>query len=269
MKRSLNATGRVRIVREAVAADLDARDDGSLRLSVRLDPEAGGSTLLHLAEQSPDARVWATISGLVYTHRVELGTLGSLRLGRGPLPDVELLPSNPSIRVTVVDGSGRILATTDDIPLGERGSVPKGRMPLLPVAFKGNGDMNGRVWKLEGGPESGGGELCLLLHESVQEFAVNQRRDFAALVIPAAVQQVVTDWFAHQAPDDDDAHPVVFAWSRKLHQLVGADAPEGIEDADTADWHRLWIEFAEEAADAFAREIGALDLLLYAWGNEA
>lgn len=269
MKRSLNATGRVRIVRDAVTAELDARHDGSFRISVHMDPAAGGTPLLRLVDEHPDARAWATIAGLVYTHRVSLGSLGSLRHSIGLLPDPGLLPSNPSVRVTVVDDSGRILATTDDIPLGNRDGAQKGRMPLLPVAFRGNSDMNGRVWKLEGGPASGGADLCLLLHESVQGLGINQRGDFAALVIPGAVQQVVSDWFAHQSPDDEDASPVVLAWSRKLQQLVGDDAPEGIEDAEGAEWHRLWIEFAEEAADAFAREIGALDLLHHAWGDDA
>lgn len=268
MKRSLNATGRVRIVRDAVAAELDARPDGAYRLSVHLDPTAGGSPLLHLVDEHPDASVWGTILGLVYSHRVGLGTLGAPRPAVGPLPDPELVPANPSMRVTVVDDVGRILATTDDIPLGDRSGAPKGRMPLLPVAFRGNGEMNGRVWKLEGGPASGGGDLCLLLHESVQGLGVNQRRDFASLVIPGAVQQVVSDWFAHQAPDDEDAHPLVLAWSRKLEQLVGDDAPEGIDDAEEGEWHRLWVEFAEDAADAFAREIGALDLLHDAWGDD-
>jgi hypothetical protein len=268
MKRSLNATGRLRIVRDAVVAALDARPDGSVRLSVHMDPAVGGAPLVRLARDHPNARVWGTVSGLVYSHRVTLGSLGALRPGVGPLPDPALLPSNPSIRVTVVDDDGRILATTDDIPLGDRAGAMKGRMPLLPVAFRGNGDMNGRLWKLQGGPAEGGGDLCLLLHESLQELGVNQRRDFAALVIPGAVQQVVSDWFAHQAPDDEDAHPLVLAWSRKLQQLVGGDAPEGIEDAEDSEWHRLWIEFAEEGADAFAREIAALDLLHQAWGDD-
>jgi len=268
MKRSLNATGRVRILRESVVAHLDVREDRVARLSVRLDLSVSPASTAALESEHPSASVWAAVSGLVYSHRVSLGTVADCRAVTVPLPDPELLPPNPTLRVSVVDPSGRILATTDDIPLGERSVSGADRMSLLPVRFEDAARMNGRVWKLQAGPDVGG-ELQLLLHRSVEELDVNQRRDFAALVIPAAVQQVVSDWFAHHVTDDEDAHPLIIAWRRKLDQLVGADRPEGLEDAGEDERHRIWIEFAEQVADAFAHEIGAVDGLLGAWGSDS
>lgn len=266
MKRSLNATGRRRILRESVVAHLDMRADRSARLTVGLDPSGTADVFAVLEHDHPDGRVWATVSGLVYSHRIALGTVGAVRPASVLLPDPELLPPNPTLRVTVIDPSGRILATTDEIPLGERAKGGTERMSLLPVHFADDGLMRGRVWKLQAGPDVGP-DLRLMLHESVRDLDVNQRRDFAALVIPAAVQQVISDWYAHQAADDDDAHPLVVAWRRKLEQLVGDDAPDGIDDAPEDERRGLWITFAEEAADAFAREIEAVQGLLGAWGG--
>jgi hypothetical protein len=266
MNRSLNATGRTRIFRESVVAHLDVRPDRSARLTVRLDREGTTDPLEHLEVGHADARVWATVAGLVYAHRISLGTVALLRPASVLLPDPELLPSNPTLRVSVVDPAGRILATTDDIPLGERSTSGTERMSLLPVEFADDGLMRGRVWKLSAGPEIGS-DLRLLLHESVRDLDVNQRRDFAALVIPAAVQQVITDWYVHQELDEDEAAALVVAWRRKLEQLVGEDMPDGVEDAPEDERVRLWITFAEEAADAFAREIEAVHGLLGAWGG--
>jgi hypothetical protein len=268
MKRSLNATGRVRILRESVVANLEVRDDRSARLSVRLDLTGTDTPVAALAIDHPDAPIWATISGLVYSHRIALGTMSDARPVTVVLPDPGLLPPNPTLRVSIVDQAGRILATTDGIPLGDRRISGVERMSLLPVSFEDDARMNGRVWKLQAGPDVGG-ELQLLLHRSVEGLDVNQRRDFAALVIPAAVQQVVTDWFAHHVTDDEDSHPLVIAWRRKLDQLVGSDRPEGLEDAAEDDRQRLWIDFAELAADAFAREIAAVDGLVGAWGCDS
>ncbi len=266
MKRSLNATGRMRILRESVIAHLDVRADRSARLTVRLDHAGGRDPIVVLERSNADARVWATISGLVYSHRISLGTVGIIRPASVVLPDPELLPPNPSLRVSVVDAAGRILATTDEIPLGERATSGTDRMSLLPVHFADDGLMRGRIWKLQAGPDVGP-DLRLMLHASVRDLDVNQRRDFAALVIPAAVQQVVADWYAHHVTDDDDAHPLVVAWRRKLLQLVGDEIPDGIDDVSEDERRRLWITFAEEAADAFAREIEAINGLLGAWGG--
>ena len=264
MKRSLNATGRRSIPRESVMAHLDVRSERSVRLTLRVEPAGTADPIAALERDHPDGRVWATVSGLVYSHRIDLGTVKAVRPAAVLLPDPELLPPNPALRVTVVDRSGRILATTDDIPLGERTTSGTERMSLLPVHFADDGLMRGRVWKLQAGPDIGP-DLRLMLHESVRELDVNQRRDFAALVIPAAVQQVISDWYAHNATDDDDAHPLVAAWRRKLEQLVGDSVPDGIEDSAGDDLQRKWIGFAEEAADAFSREIRAVEGLLGAW----
>lgn len=266
MKRSLNATGRRRILRESVIADLDARSDRSVRLTVRLERAGTMDLMAALEREHSGGRVWATVSGLVYSHRISLGTVEAVRSASMLLPDPELLPPNPTLRVTVVDRSARILATTDDIPLGARATGGSERMSLLPVHFADDGLMRGRVWKLQAGPDVGP-DLRLMLHESVRDLDVNQRRDFAALVIPAAVQQLISDWYAHNATDDDDAHPLVSAWRRKLEQLVGDTVPNGIEDSTGDETQRLWIGFAEEAADAFSREIGAIEGLLGAWGG--
>ena len=268
MKRSLNLTGRGRILRASVTEARLVREDGQPSVSLCVAVDASDEAFTAIRDVRPSPELFAEVRGNAYLHRVVIGTAASPRPTTAVLPDAHLLPPNPTLRIVAVEaGSGRLLARADGIPLTARAAnAPSGSVSLLPASFE---YLHGLVWRVAADPdEDGQTGPRLLLDERFRDLDLNQRIEFIATVLPEAVRQVVADWYRDLHDDDVD---VVRAWRRKVTSLLGHASPPDLvgpeapteEQADAA-----WRDFAVEVARAFAREMTAVDRLRDSIGGE-
>lgn len=258
MKRSLNVTGRKRILRESILDATLTRSDGKASATVRVEVDASDEALQECRRMLPLPTLVAEVRGSAYSHRIDLGTVAAPTAALVTLPDAHLLPPNPTLRIFAVDrATGRLLARADHIPLGPRGAAAGSPLSLLPASFE---NLHGLVWRIAADPDDDGQTgPRLVLDERLRELDLNQRLDFVAVVLPEAVRQVVVDWYRFCRDDDLD---IVHAWRRKVFALVRRHvppelaAPDGLSDEEQG---RAWRDFAAEVARAFATEMRAID----------
>ncbi len=240
----LNFTGRRRLPQHRVRAALDVNSaPPNLTLSVDLSSyELPGDHQVIVEVYRP-----ATYQ----TKRVIAGT--------GQKPPKEFVidlqdfaePSAVLARVKVVGAAGadvgKIVLEADSIrPRG--GDAPAGRRGLLDI--QPTDDLGQRLWRLELGPQ---GPL-LLVNRAVGDWNEYARKpDFAALVYPEVLKDIV-HWLLETPPEDpEDPDEPAAQWSRFVRHL-GVDL--GDVDAQDADARR---DASDLAVDQFALRNHLLD----------
>jgi hypothetical protein len=180
--------------------------------------------------------------------RFAFGTVGTIAPPRSRrLSDIDR-GTVVFFRVKVVDPGdvvGRILAEIDNIT-ASGDETPEGKYCLLPVDYK---DLGQQIWRLE----LGNNRPVLELNNTIPGIRDIVRRDgqFAGLVFPAVVRQILTHILLIEDHDDfDDVTDWKSLWLRFMSRFA-PDRPESSTDARGA-----WIE---EAVAGYASHIRGRD----------
>jgi hypothetical protein len=178
-------------------------------------------------------------------------------------------------RIKVVDSTspfGRILAAADRIrPIDtDEAEQEVQRIPLLPVQAA---DLGPEIWRIEFDYQGAPGPVLLVNNRAVPHILdiVKQDAGFFAMVIPAAVRQVL-DWLLRVQglydPDEDD--DVNHLWLRFGARLSGQRPPppdpDDEESEEVVTQRREWID---QVVVAFCGLYGVVHKFREAFSEEA
>jgi len=246
---TINFTGRQRLQRKDVA--------------ITLRTEAGMPSFdawVRLGDYAlpGDAAVYVEAYRQFRTMRFPFGRVGAIQ----PPTDRKLVdfgtPEGLLFRVKIVSASdpqGLLLAQIDQLRPAPEGEQEDERIALLPIAP--SPDLAGELFRLEFSTD----QVLLLVNDRLPDWQ-DLARDplFAVLVYPAALRATLTRILRIERHfDTADMDDWRSRWLRFAADLPGVGEPPAENDPSEVD---RWIE---EAAAAFSRRAGLLDLFEKTW----
>lgn len=234
MIRRLNFTGRKRIRREDVRILVTRREGLPAVFKVALNLSEYGLP--------PDAPVFFEAYRQTSWMRFNGGTVASIATCEFELTEFGD-PDGVLFRVRVgspTPHDRRILAEADQISGSSTGEGPQGRESLLPVKGEDLGDL---LWEID----FDGVRPLLKINARLDWRALARHPAFEALVLPAALREILQAAVREEGADPDDTKTWWGQWVRFATKLPGVPPL----DRDAAeDEKREWVE---EAVRAFAR----------------
>lgn len=250
--RKFNYTGRKRIKREDISVSVTVNDDGRHLFS------AGFA--LDSYELPDDALIVLEPYRQMTRQRIDCGTVGS------PLPPVdenldEFSDAEAvlfSLRIVSPDQpAGILLAGADKIrPKKSDDEDEEKRISLLPVISE---ELHGPVWRVDLANEEG---PLLGLEASLDKNAVVRSPEFRALVLPAALKEIllrillVDEYF-----DTEDRGEWRSNWLYFCTRLPGVAAPNADDDPEDI------IKWTEDTVTVFARALGVVPDYSHTFAN--
>lgn len=245
MRSRINSTDRQKIDSGMAAFAVMPRTDGTAEFRADIDLSslklpAGAHVVVEAYRQS-------------LHERFAYGTVGAVAPADAPVLR-ELEPASVKFRIKVVEPeTGRVLARGDR--LGADDDTEVGRHELLKVVER---DLGQEPWKTEIYDEDH--KPALVINNQIPGAASRFEHDpvFRALILPAALRQVLmTLCLARQADDSDDDEDDgdwTTDWIRFAQNLTGREKPDWEDTAEVTKW-------IDEVCAAFCRQHGMLNLI--------
>lgn len=216
--RRLNFTARQRIRRSDVVITLEARDGGQPTFSVLLDLDKYHVPASALVSVEAYRGPWMCRKALGTASTVSANELGPYELDR--IDDAAGVKFRVKVSATEPpEERGRILAAADRLAAEAGKGIPKETVSMLPLQ---RADLGELVWRVD--CDSAEGPILLINRQL--ELGCSREPQFRALVLPAALQQIL------------DAA-----------RLLGGMADDVVDDEN--DWRGDWLRFGYALAGAW------------------
>ena len=227
MRSRINSTSRLKVEPGMAAFTVTSRSDGSADFQAHIDlaplelPKDGEVVVEAYRQNLHERFSFGTVAATAPTESTVLRELGA---------------EGVRFRVKVVEPqSGRLLARGDK--LGASENEESGKRPLLKVVAR---DLGQEPWKTEIHDD---GRPVLVLNDHIPGALARLNTDhvFRALVLPAALRQVLLMMCianVDDSDDDDDGSEDHWAsdWIRFAEKISGADKPDWGEETAVHHW---------------------------------
>jgi hypothetical protein len=226
MLRKLNFTERMRIPRSCVRIDLRRGGDGVLSFDPRLD--------LAAVKAPKHARVYIEAQYRASYMRFDCGSIAAPIIPEDRRLDEIDSDRIVRFRVKIVEHENdvrRIVAASNDITVSCDTESSASRLSLLPVNFDDLGD---EIWRIH----FEAGQPVLELNNRIDGIERLARHDpeFFALVYPAAVREVLTQFLlVERWNENDEGSDAPELWIRWAREMIQDAVPADPDD------RRAWI----------------------------
>lgn len=223
MRSRINSTGRTKIFQHLATFVVNANDGEN--------PDFTATIRLEGLNLPPEGAVVVEAYRQSLHERFDFGTVDDIA-AKSPTVLRELEPDGLSFRVKVVEpGSGRLLARGDRFQ--PQGADDTGRHELLKVVVR---DIGPEPWKTE---IHDTGLPVLVLNEHIPNVLsrIKTDRAFQALVLPAALRQVLlTLWVQKGDQEDNDDEDWITRWLNFAEGITRSDRPDWSDEEEVRVW---------------------------------
>jgi hypothetical protein len=243
MLRTLNYTGRERILRKDVSIELRHGDGAALSFDADLR--------LATYNLPSDARVFVEAYRQTNWMRFDFGRASSPHaqsdclLGQFDSPDGILF----RVRVTSADGSGLLLGEADEVPLLSAQQTDEDKVCLLPVKPENLGH---EIWRLDFSRD----RPVLAVNRRVEDWRAFARSPiFVALALPGALRQVfIRILHVDKHNDTEDLDDWRSRWLSYATTVLNTTQPP-----DPSDQPGIIDDWIDSAVESFCRKFHIMD----------